>query len=44
MADRAWHLIMKKRMKDVRKADLRARISALEADGTFNLYSFIENY
>jgi LAO/AO transport system kinase len=44
MADRAWHLIMKKRMKDIRKADLRARISALEADGTFNLYSFIENY
>lgn len=44
MADRAWHLIVKKRMKDVRKADLRARITALEADGSFNLYSFIENY
>jgi LAO/AO transport system kinase len=44
LADRAWHLIVKKRMKDVRKADLRERISALEADGTFNLYSFIENY
>lgn len=44
MADRAWHLIVKKRMKDVRKADLRNRISALEAEGAFNLYSFIENY
>ncbi len=44
LADRAWHLIVKKRMKDVRKADLRDRISALEAERAFNLYSFIENY
>lgn len=44
MADRAWHLVVKKRMKDVRKADLRERISALMALERFNLHSFIENY
>ncbi|MBM3441798.1 MAG: methylmalonyl Co-A mutase-associated GTPase MeaB [Bacteroidetes bacterium] len=44
MTDRAWHLIMKKRMKDVRKANLRNRISNLQARGAFNLYAFIENY
>jgi len=44
MADRAWHLIRKKRMKDVRKAELRDRIAALEAEGRFNLYAFTENY
>lgn len=42
LADRAYHLIQKKRMKDIQKDELRGLIArSLEAGG-FNLYQFIE--
>jgi LAO/AO transport system kinase len=42
--DRAFHLIRKKRMKDLQKKDLRAAIEAEVNKGAFNLYRFIEKY
>lgn len=42
--DRAFHLIRKKRMKDMQKKDLRAAIEAEVNKGAFNLYRFIEKY
>ena len=42
--ERAWHLIRKKRMKDLQKQDLRAAISEALNKGAFNLYTFIEYY
>jgi LAO/AO transport system kinase len=42
MAEKAFHLIEQKRMKDVSKEDLKNKIAA---EGTaFNLYRFIKNY
>ncbi len=43
LAEKAWHLIMQRRMKDVTKDGIR---KAIAAEGKFrlNLYSFIENY
>jgi LAO/AO transport system kinase len=44
LAERAYHLIQKKRMKDIQKDELRRRIvHALQA-GDFNLYTFIDKY
>ena len=44
LAERAYHLLQKKRMKDVQKDELRGLIArSLEAGG-FNLYEFIENH
>ena len=42
--DRAFHLIRKKRMKDLQKKDLRAAIETEVNKGAFNLYRFIEKY
>jgi LAO/AO transport system kinase len=44
LADRAWHLIQQKRMKDVNKNQLKEKIEAAFANGDFSLYSFIENF
>jgi LAO/AO transport system kinase len=42
LAEKAYHLIKQKRMKDVKKEDLKNKI---EAHGnTFNLYKFIKKY
>lgn len=44
MAERAYHLIRKKRMKDVQKEELHAAIVDALRKGPFNLYSFIEKF
>jgi LAO/AO transport system kinase len=41
LAERAFHLIEQKRMKDVSKEDLKNKIAA--EGNTFNLYQFIKN-
>lgn len=42
LAEKAYHLIQQKRMKDISKKALKDRIAA--EGKTFNLYSFIKNY
>ena len=44
LAERAYHLIQKKRMKDIQKEELRSSIALLIDRGDFNLYSFIEKF
>lgn len=41
--EKAYNLIIKKRMKGVDKKELKAEIEALEAKGNFNLYRFVES-
>ena len=43
LAERAFYLIERKRMKDVDKGTLKADIEKVYQKGNFNLYSFIEN-
>lgn len=42
LAEKAYHLIQQKRMKDISKTELKDRIGA--EGKTFNLYSFIKKY
>ena len=42
LAEKAWQLIQKKRMKGISKEGLREKISA--AGEAFNLYRFVENF
>lgn len=42
LAERAYHLIQRKRMKDMSKADLKAAIEMLGKD--FNLYQFVKSF
>lgn len=44
LAERAFHLIQKKRMKDIQKDQLKERIRELVNRNQFQLYSFIQNY
>lgn len=44
LAERAWHLIQKKRMKDVNRDSLREMIRTAISQGSFNLYSFIKTF
>lgn len=44
LTERAWQLIRKKRMKNLRKEELSRAISEVLNKGAFNLYSFIQNY
>jgi LAO/AO transport system kinase len=44
LADRAWHLIQQKRMKDISKQQLKQKIKTALGNGDFSLYTFIENY
>lgn len=44
LAERAYHLIQKKRMKDINKAQLKEKIRELVNTRQFQLYSFIKNY
>ncbi|MGB8192835.1 MAG: methylmalonyl Co-A mutase-associated GTPase MeaB [Chitinophagaceae bacterium] len=41
LAEKAYHLIAKKRMKDIDKDSLREKISVEMKNGNFNLYAFI---
>jgi len=44
LAERAYYLIQKKRMKDIRKDGLRRKIAEVYNNGQFNLYSFIQQF
>jgi LAO/AO transport system kinase len=44
LAERAYYLIQKKRMKDIRKDGLRSKIAEVYNNGHFNLYSFIQQF
>lgn len=44
LAEKAYQLIQKKRMKDVNKALLKETIAATARSGQFNLYRFVSNY
>lgn len=44
LADKAYHLIAKKRMKDIDKEKLRAEIETELTEGRFNLYRYASKY
>ncbi len=44
LAERAWHLIMKKRMKDISKEFLLEQIRIHQTGSVFSLYAFVENF
>jgi LAO/AO transport system kinase len=44
LTEKAWHLLIGKRMMGVDKLSLRKSIEAGLSNDNFNLYSFIENY
>lgn len=44
LAERAYYLIQKKRMKDIRKEGLRSEIEEIYNKSHFNLYSFVQQY
>jgi LAO/AO transport system kinase len=44
LTEKAWQLLIHKRMKGVDKMKLRKNLEAGINDNNFNLYSFIENY
>jgi LAO/AO transport system kinase len=44
LAEKAWHLIQNKRMKEVSKLQLKEEIEQqIKSDLQFNLYRFIKN-
>jgi LAO/AO transport system kinase len=43
LAERAYQLIQKKRMKDIDKAELKNLIEKAHGDNAFNLYSFVSS-
>lgn len=42
LTDKAWHLLQQERMKGFNKSELKNALG--EADGPFNLYTFIQKY
>lgn len=44
LTERAWHLVQKRRMRGLTRADLRAAISEALNLGGFNLYSFVKQF
>jgi LAO/AO transport system kinase len=44
LTEKAWHLLIRKRMMGVDKLSLRKRIEAGLSNDNFNLYFFIDNY
>jgi len=44
LTEKAWHLLIRKKMMGVDKMSLRKRVEAGLNKGNFNLYSFIDNY
>ena len=44
LTEKAWQLIINKRMKDISKEQLKTAIEAAIKQNTFNLYRFVNNY
>jgi len=44
LTDKAWQLLVQKKMKGIDKIQLKAKIKAGLSGDEFNLYSFVENY
>ncbi len=44
LAERAWQLIVSKRMEGIHKAQLKQAIEEQSKQQAFNLYRFIKNY
>ena len=44
LAEKAWQLIQKKRMKDISKQDLKEKLEKEAGETGFNIYRFIEQY
>ena len=44
LTDKAWQLLVHKRMKAINKIQLKQRIEEELKNKNFNLYSFVENY
>jgi len=44
LTEKAWQLIINKRMKDISKEQLKTAIETAAKQSTFNLYRFINNY
>ncbi len=44
LTDKAWQLLVLKRMKGVNKVQLKQQIEASVKNKNFNLYSFVEKY
>ena len=44
LTEKAWHLLIRKKMMGVDKMSLRKNVEAGLNKGNFNLYSFIDNY
>jgi GTPase len=44
LTERAFQLIEQRRMKDIRKDELRQKIKAIYEKGEFNLYKFVRTY
>ncbi|HEY9363325.1 MAG TPA: methylmalonyl Co-A mutase-associated GTPase MeaB [Chitinophagaceae bacterium] len=43
LAEKAWHLIKNKRMKDISKSELKEKLKRSSHKENFNLYRFVEN-
>jgi LAO/AO transport system kinase len=43
LAEKAWHLIKNKRMKDISKSELKKKLERSSHKENFNLYRFVEN-
>ena len=44
LTDKAWHLLVQKKMKGVNKTALRQMVHAESKKGKFNLYAFVQNF
>lgn len=44
LAEKAFHLIQRKRMRDIEKTELKEQIAKETAAGRFNLYQFVARY
>lgn len=44
MAERAWQLIINKRMKDISKEQIKTAVEAEIKSNSFNLYRFVDRY
>ncbi|HVZ56490.1 MAG TPA: methylmalonyl Co-A mutase-associated GTPase MeaB [Chitinophagaceae bacterium] len=44
LAEKAWQLIVQRKMKQISKQQLKERIAGAMADGDFHLYTFINTY
>jgi len=44
LTDKAWHLLVQKKMKGVNKTALRQMVQVESKKGKFNLYAFVQNF